>query len=98
MPSALKPVSHLKKQIDVNDERLVLHYSDLHNGLPPRAAHERQMTSEPTLLKIELSCSLFLANTIQEFGVHKRSVVRSGLQVGGLIASEAVSVSPARHL
>jgi hypothetical protein len=38
------------------------------------------MTSEPALLKIELSCSLFLVNTIQEFAEHKRIVVRIDLQ------------------
>jgi hypothetical protein len=33
MPSALKRASHLNKQIDVNNERLELHYSDSHNGI-----------------------------------------------------------------
>jgi hypothetical protein len=38
------------------------------------------MASEPTLLKIELPCSLFLVNSIQEFREHKRIALRTGLQ------------------
>jgi hypothetical protein len=38
------------------------------------------MASEPTLLKIELPCSLFLVNSIQEFREHKRIALRRGLQ------------------